>query len=219
MICSAVPMQAPPAQRSIAFHYERSGMAVPRFTLTVRADGSAIYQATYTSEASPYSPYAATQRPQPNTEATTEVTLTPATTARLFDAVRATRNFADGCASKAKNIASSGKKSLTYTAGPETASCAYDYTEDKTIVQLTDTFEAIAFTLDEGRKLEHEHRYDRLALDAETQNLVGAVQSGAAVEIAPIAPILRSLADDPQVLERVRSRAATLLAQAAATAQ
>jgi hypothetical protein len=218
MIFLAIPQHIPPPSTEVlTFHFERPGVPVPRFTLTVHSDGTAVYQASYRPEVPKYSPYAATIAAQPDTEVTTNVTLTPATTTKLFDEVRSTKNFAAGCASKAKNIASSGKKTLTYTAQANTATCSYDYTEDKTLYAVTNTFEAIAFTLDEGRKLETKHRYDRLALDPETEYLVNAVRDGNAVELALIAPTLRSLADDPQVLERVRTRAANLLAQAGAT--
>ena len=214
MIPTSTPPQAStqPSQ-TITFHFERPGLPVPIFTLTVNADGSAVYQASVRPEVSKYSPYAATIAAQPDTQVTTNVTLTPETTAKLFDEVRSTHEFANGCASKAKNIASSGKKTLTYGA----ATCKYDYTEEKPIVALTNTFQAIAFTLDEGRKLETKHRYDRLALDPETEILVNAVHDGNAVELATIASTLRALAEDPQVLERVRTRAVNLLAQAGTT--
>jgi hypothetical protein len=217
MILLAPPQAALPPPETITFHFERPGLPVPVFTLTVHADGTAIYEASVRPEVPRYSPYAATIGAQPDIQVTANVTLTPATTMKLFDEVRSTHNFANGCASKAKNIASSGKKTLTYTAEAGTATCAYDYTEDKTIYALTSTFEAIAFTLDEGRKLENKHRYDRLALDPETEYLVNAVQAGNAVELATIAPTLRSLADDPQLLERVRTRAAKLLVQTGGT--
>jgi hypothetical protein len=211
MIPLAAPYQTPvPPPETITFHFERPGLPVPLFTLTLHEDGTAVYEASYRPEVPKYSPYAATIAAQPDIQVTTKVTLTPATTGKLFDEVRSTHDFAKGCASKAKNIASSGKKTLTYGA----ASCTYDYTEDKTIAGLTSTFQAIAYTLDEGRKLEIEHRYDRLALDPEIETLVNAVRNGNAVELATISPTLRSLADDPQVLERVRTRAANLLAQA-----
>lgn len=211
MIVLAAPQQASaPAPEAITFHFERPGLPVPVFTLTVHADGSAVYQASVRPEVPKYSPYAASIAAQPNTEVTADVRLNPATTAKLFEQVRATHDFAAGCASKAKNVASSGKKTLTYNS----AACTYDYADDKTIVALTKTFEGIAFTLDEGRKLESKHRYDRLALDPETEYLVEAVRDGDAVELATIAPTLRSLVDDPQLLERVRTRAANLLAQA-----
>ena len=214
MIAFAAPLQALPVQPdAITFHFERPGEPVPVFTLTVHPDGTAVYQASYRPEIPKYSPYAATMAAQPDTQVTTDVTLTSDTTAKLFDEVRSTHNFATGCSSKAKNIASSGKKTLAYGS----ASCSYDYTEDKVIVALTNTFEAIALTLDEGRKLEIKHRYDRLALDPETEYLVNAVHDGNAVELVTIAPTLRSLVNDPQVLQRVRTRAASLLAQSGAT--
>jgi hypothetical protein len=202
---------APPARETLTFQFVRPGLPVPEFTLSVQPDGTAVYQASYAPVVPKYSPYAATLRAQPNTEVTTQVTLTPATTAALFDEARSTNGFAKGCASRAKNIASTGKKTLTLGA----ASCTYDYAEDKTIVALTRTFEAIANTLDLGRKLAIEHRFDRLALDPEIQYLAEASQRGDAVELATIAPTLRAIAEDPQVLERVRTRAANLLAQAA----
>ena len=46
-------------------------------------------------------------------------------------------------------------------------SCVYNYSDNKNVALLTDTFLGIAFTLDEGRKLDFLHRYDRLGLDAE----------------------------------------------------
>jgi hypothetical protein len=217
MMPVATPYQPTPSAETITFHFERQGLPVPIFTLTVHSDGTALYQAAYRPEVPKYSPYAASMAAQPNTEVTTNVTLTPATTSRLFEQVRSTHQFARGCASKAKNIASSGKKVLSYLAGTESATCAYDYTEDKTIATLTNSFEAIAFTLDEGRKLVSLHRYDRLGLDPESEYLMKAARDGSAMELSLIAPTLQALVDDPQVLERVRVRAAQLLAQAGAT--
>jgi hypothetical protein len=217
MILLAVPPQAaPPQPETITFHFERPGLPVPVFTLTVHADGAAVYEASVRPEVPKYSPYAASIAVQPDTQVKFNVTLTPATTAKLFEEVRSTHNLPNACASKAKNIASTGKKTLSYTSRAGTETCTYDYTEDKTIYALTSTLQAIALTLDEGRKLESKHRYDRLALDPETEYLVNAFHDGNAVELSVIAPTLRSLADDPQVLERVRMRAAKLLAQAGA---
>jgi len=202
------PPQPPASAEAVSFQFERPGAPIPSFTLMVQPDGNAVYRVSYPPEVPKYSPYAATLRAQPNTEVTMNVSLTPRTVQALFDEIRSTDGFAHGCASRAKNIASTGKKTISYRG----ATCTYDYADDKTIVALTRNFEGIAFTLDEGRKLDLKHRYDRLALDPETEYLVEAVQRGEAVDLSLIAPTLRSLADDPQVLERVRTRAANLLA-------
>jgi hypothetical protein len=216
---SPAPASAAPAapEETLSFHFERQGLPVPVFTLTVHPDGSAVYQASYAPEVPRYSPYAASIQALPNTEVTVNVVLTPATTSALFAEARATDGFHGGCNSRAKNIADTGAKTIKYVSAAGTASCTYNFSEDKNVVALTNTFEAIAFTLDEGRKIEMNHRYDRLALDHETEFLVSEAKLGHAVEIAAIAPALRSLIDDPQVMERVRTRAANLLAQAGAT--
>jgi hypothetical protein len=202
------PPQPPASAETVSFHFERPGAPIPSFTLTVQPDGTTVYRVSYPPDVPKYSPYAATLRAQPNTEVTMNVALSLGSVQALFEQLRSTAGFARGCASRAKNIASTGKKTIAYAG----ATCTYDYADDKTIVALTHAFEGIAFTLDEGRKLDMKHRYDRLALDPETEFLVEAVQRGDAVDLALIAPTLRSLADDPQVLERVRTRAANLLA-------
>ena len=206
-----------PAAESVVFRFDRGNAPVPQFTLTVQRDGAAVYQVAYPPEIPKYSPYAATLAAQPRTTATMNVKLTAATTAKIFERVQSTNGFKEPCASKAKNIADTGTKTLTYVSAAGQASCTYNYSDEKTIVALTSTFQGIALTLDEGRKIEQKHRYDRLALDPETEYLAEAVKQGYAVEIAVIAPALQSLVDDPQVLERVRTRAANLLAQVGAT--
>jgi hypothetical protein len=201
---------------TITFRFERQA-PIPSYTMTIHGDGTAIYQVSYPPEVPRYSPYAESIKALPNTDVTMKVTLSSAGAAKLFERLRSTNGFSGGCASKAKHIADTGTKTLTFTSSSSTHACVYNYAEDKTIVAITSTLQAIALTLDEGRKLETKHRYDRLALDPETEFLVSAAQQGTAVEFGTIAPVLRSIADDPQVLERVRSRASNLLALAAAT--
>lgn len=215
MIALSAQAIPPNPTDTVTFRFERAGNVVPNFTLTVHADGSATYQVSYPPQIPKYSPYAATLKAQPNTDVTITTTLSAVTTAKLFDRLNSTNGFKAGCASKAKNIADTGTKTLTYTSAAGAATCVYNYAEDKTIVALTDTFQAIALTLDEGRKLETEHRYDRLALDPEIEFLTKQAKAGNAIEFNTIGPILHAIADDPQVLERVRTRAAALLAQAA----
>ena len=208
-----------PVSESLTFSLERGGLPVPSYSFVLGTDGAATYQVAYPAETPKYSPYAAAAATAPPTNVTMHVMLSPATTAMLFDKVRGTDGFRRPCASKAKHIADTGVKTLTYVSGTGTATCTYNYTEEKSIAALTTSFESIALTLDEGRKLEAKHRFDRLSLDPESDYLVKAVKAGNATELGTIAPVLQSLVDDPQVLERVRQRAAELLAQAAVPAK
>jgi len=199
-----------PAEPELTFHFERAGLPVPVFTFTLHPNGSGTYVASYANSvpASKYSPYpAAAAAP---VETSSPITLSPKTTSLLFDRVRASDHL-QNCESKVKNVANTGAKTITYT-GPEgSAHCTYNYTENKAVATISETFQGIAETLDEGRNIEQKHRFDRLGLDHELSILADNVRDGRALEVATIAHVLQSLVDDSQVMERVRKRAAGLL--------
>ncbi len=207
--------QAPDApDATLTYHYERLGLPVPIYTFTIHRDGSGTYVATYLQAPAnrrQESSVSASADPLPP-PTTTPITLNTMTTARLFDHIHSTNLFRGGCASKAKNIASTGDKTLEYIGPDGQASCKFNYTESKTIAAVVEMFEGIANTLDMGRTLDFDHRFDRLGLDEKMTQLVTAMQDGRALELQTITPILRSIADDPQVIERVRVRASKLLA-------
>jgi hypothetical protein len=72
----------------------------------------------------------------------------------------------------------------------------------------------VAGTILEGARLELLLQHDRLGLDAETEYLMEAAGDGRAQQIVAIRGILERLAEDDQVMERVRKRARVLLARA-----
>jgi hypothetical protein len=188
---------ASPSKAEVRFDFARVGLPVPKFTLDIRNDGTG----TYTAEDS-----SAGQSQQVHRE----FTLTAATTKRIFTLARTVRP--DTCASKAKNIADSGTKTLTYIASGTTSSCTYNYTEVKDLQALTDIVQGITETMDQGRRLDFLHRFDRLGLDDAISFLAEEISSGRALEIGTIEPTLRSIAADAQVMQRVRTKAAALLA-------
>jgi hypothetical protein len=69
----------------------------------------------------------------------------------------------------------------------------------------------ITETMDAGRELERLHRYDRLGLDDAMATLTKEAADGRALEMGTIAPTLRAIAGDSEVMRRVRTRAAELL--------
>lgn len=213
---SADPQQADaPKPAQVAFQFLRPGVEVPEFVLEVNEDGSGRYKAeqVYVGPGISSGPSSPTQHIDRG------VSLSPATTRAIFAAARELNRFNDPCASPAKNIADTGKKTLRYTGEGGDGTCTYNYAQDKRVVLLTQTFEAIAATLDLGRKLDFDHRFDRLGLDAVTARLVEETDAGRAIELGTIAPTLRSLAEDADLLERVRSRANKLLQQTQAQDQ
>ena len=205
-----VVIQPVVTQPVVSFKFERVGMPVPRFTLQVREDGTGSYQADVTAGVSSDASMA--------TEAGKHVyqiiKLTPAMVEKIFKVERELKHFNIACASKAKNIADTGTKTLSYVGPDGRGSCVYNYSENKNVAMLTDTFLGVAFTLDEGRRLEFLHRYDRLGLDAEMSVLSREAEAGRALELGTIAPTLTAIAGDMALMQRVRLRAAKMLEQA-----
>jgi hypothetical protein len=134
-------------------------------------------------------------------------------TAHVFEVAHHHHLFNEGCESHLK-VAFEGWKKFSYS-GPEgSGSCTFNYSKEKEIEELGDSFQAVAETILEGARLEKLLQHDRLGLDKEMEYLVDAADSGRAMEISTIRQILVRLADDDDVLERVRKRARLLLAQA-----
>ncbi len=196
----------------VVFQFERVGLPVPKFTLRVAEDGTGRYEADQAEIPATLN----SMRGQAAQHIDRTFHLTSATTGKIFKDARAANHFDIECASKAKNIADTGKKTLTYTGPDGSGSCTYNYSENKTIGALTEIFLAVAFTMDEGRRLEFLHRYDRLGLDAEMISLSQELEAGRALELGTIAPTLASLADDGALIQRVRLKAQKMLEQVSA---
>ena len=203
----------PTAQPTVTYQFDRTGMSVPRFTLVVHEDGSGTYHA---EEVERRSADSVVQQVSLK-EIDRSLTVSAETAAKVFATARALDHFNVFCGTKAKNIADTGKKTLTY-AGPDgTGSCQYNYSDDKSVTALTEIFYAIAYTMDVGRRLDFERRFDRLGLDAELLSLEKSVTDKNAMELGTIAPTLQKIAGDNEVMQRVRVRATKLLEQSSGT--
>jgi hypothetical protein len=194
-------------QPEVSFQFERPGLAVPRFTLSVREDGTGTYKA----DEAPVSGGNVALQPTTGKHIDRTISLSQSTAASIFRMARSLDRFNVECASKAKNIADTGKKTLSYSGADGRGSCTYNYSENKSVASLTEIFQAIAFTLDEGRRLEYLHRYDRLGLDAEMETLIHEHDQKRALELGTISTTLTSLANDDALMQRVRTRAVKLL--------
>ena len=129
----------------------------------------------------------------------------------MFATARKNKLFAISCDDGGKNIAFQGNKTLAYE-GPEgQGSCMYNWSKNAQINKLTDQFESVATTLEEGSRLERQYEHGRLSLDTEMEALEQMVHEGRAIEVENIAPILEKLASDEAILQRVQRRARALL--------
>ncbi len=189
-------------QQQITFRFDRPvpGVAVPHYSFELHRDGSAIYHAEVMTPGQ--------SEPQPVERS---LSFTSSTLNHVFEAAAALQASSTPCASRLKNIADTGTKTVTFSDGPKEAICTFNYTENKGAVQITDLFQGFELTLEAGRALAFKRRFDRLGLDAEMAILVTQVDEGRAQGLEAIASTLRSIAADTELIERVRVQAGKLL--------
>lgn len=192
----------------LRFTYENPQLQPAKYTITVNADGSGQFVSQAGTAISDV-PGATVAGPQDR-----PIHVSRALREEMFAIARKNRFFAIACDAHVKNIAFQGAKTLEY-AGPDGhGSCQYNWSKNAQVDKLTDSFQAIAATLDEGAKLERQYEHGRLSLDRELDLLTEMVQAGRAAELENIAPILGKLAGDEAVLQRVQRRSRALLEQA-----
>ena len=221
IVCSAIAFGSdgrtcavprPQNRAEVSFQFDRTGLPVPRFTLRIHEDGTGSYQADQAESAGHGKLDARSGRPayrpshQPDS----------GDVAKIFKAARAVELLQYRMCVEGEEYREHGQEDAELHGADGSGSCTYNYSENKTVDTLTDTFLAIAFTMDEGRRLEFLHRYDRLGLDAEMISLAQEAEAGRALELGTIAPTLAAIADDTAVIQRVRLRAQKMLEQVAA---
>jgi hypothetical protein len=198
------PSQAGP---QVAFSYENEKLQPAKYNMVIFENGAGHFHsepgATPLEETAAYQPL-----PQ---SLDREIQLSPVSTEKIFATAKAQKFFSVACQDEKDKIAFQGTKQLSYKGADGTGSCTYNWSKIAAIQKLTELLESIAFTLEEGRRLELEHKHDRLALDAELEVLLTTAKDGRAAEIKNIQPTLQAIADDEEVLERARSRARKLL--------
>jgi hypothetical protein len=199
----AAQVAAPVGQ--IRFTYENPKLQPQKYVLTVDEDGTGHYR----SEVSAAEPTDSEGTPTGSQDR--PIHISKALRESMFAAARKNKLFAIACEDREKNIAFQGTKTLEYEGAEGKGSCVYNWSGNSQINKLSDQFEAIASTLEEGSKLQHQYEHGRLSLDLEMEFLEQMVKDGRATEVGNIAPILQTLADDEAVLQRVQRRARALL--------
>lgn len=111
-------------------------------------------------------------------------------------------------------IAQTGSKTLSYADAGHHTSTTYNYSEDPTIQELTAIFQGISTTIEGGRKLDFDRRFDKLSLDQDLRALEEQSNEGRLYEVQAIAPLLQRLASDRTVLHIAQQRAERILRKA-----
>jgi hypothetical protein len=145
---------------------------------------------------------------------TLDFTLSSRSLEKIFRDARETDYFHGDFNFKKHTVASTGKKTLSYTDPERQFETTYDYSENKAIEEITNILLGISNTIEHGRKLQYLHRFDRLGLDAELKGMENAMESHNLAELQIIAPTLKSIAEDTAIMNIARQRAQKLLAKA-----
>ncbi len=136
--------------------------------------------------------------------------LSTANRQKIFQLAKNT-NYFQGNFDYPKKIAQTGRKTLEYESPEVHGSVTYNWSENKDVQELTRIFLAIANTVDYGCKLAYQYRFDKLGMDKRVRELEQLQANGEVEELAAIEPILRKIADDPNLMRITRQSAKHLL--------
>ncbi|MGB9028991.1 MAG: hypothetical protein WCC27_02640 [Acidobacteriaceae bacterium] len=200
--------QTPLAAAHITYTFEHPQLQPSRFTIAIDETGAG----RFTSEPGP-APTDASDGVFP-TPLDRPIVLDDALRADLFRYARSHDFFATRCSTRQTTLAFTGNKTLAYSGPDGSGSCTFVWAGDPALQRIADDLGAVAFTIEEGRRLDLEVQHDRLGLDAELETLQDAVKGHRALDLPNIAPALQTIADNQQVMDRARKRAQALLAHA-----
>lgn len=204
--CAAQPGTAPAGQAVMTVEFSNPQLSPSHWVLTLHPDGSGHFQSTA-------GPAAADPPEQIRTpDVSRDVQLSPRFAASAFETARRHDWFNDACESHLK-VAFQGWKTLSYAGPAGKGACTFNFSRQKDIQDLGDSFLAVSDTILEGVRLEMLLQHDPLGLAKEMESLAAAAQDGRAQQLCAIKEILQRLAQDDNVMGMVRRRAQWLLAR------
>jgi hypothetical protein len=130
---------------------------------------------------------------------------------RVFDLAAQSHYFSGKIDSGNRKIAFTGAKKLTYRDVSRNNGAEYNYSTLAPVQQLTELFQRVAATMEFGRRLAHNHRYQKLALDDELKHMESQAQDNQLAELQAVEPVLREIFEDTSVMNVVRARAQRLI--------
>ncbi len=129
------------------------------------------------------------------------------TTARIFSLVESLNYFRSLDLDSHHKVANMGLKTFTYEAGKEINRVQYNYTENRTTQQLTETFEKIGNVEEQIGQLEYEMKYDHLSLPQTLRQIQVDMDDHNYLEAALMIPTLEKICTNPHFLHLAQSRA------------
>jgi hypothetical protein len=203
---AAGPLAAQGTAR-IVFTFEHPQLQPARYTIAIDENGTGHFA----SQPGPVDAYASDEVvPAPVDR---DIRIDESLRAGLFSYARAHSFFAARCDKANAGLAFTGNKTLAYTGTDGEGTCRFVWAADPVLQRLTDQLNAVAFTIEIGRRLNVEVQHDRLGLDSELASLQDAIKDQRASDLPNIATELQAIAGDQQVMDRARKRAVALLSR------
>ena len=139
-----------------------------------------------------------------------EFTASEPTRTKIFDLAKAV-NYFKGDFEYKGNIAKTGTKTLTYRDGSKESQTSLNYSSNSQLMQLISIFQNISNTMEVGRKLAFQIKFDKLGVDATLKRMEEMNKQGLLLEIQAIEPVLKQIATDHSFMNIARQRAQRLL--------
>ena len=197
--------QTVPTSATLIFKFDNPQLQPARFQITLHADGTGHF----ISQVGSAPPTDIAELPPEGQER--DIIVSDAAKTKIFLIAQKEHGFSGKCDTGGTKVAFQGTKTLMYDGPGAQGTCTYNFSSDAKIQWLTSELLGLAVTLEEGRRLTVMHDHGRLTLDAELETLSKLVQDGQATELVNIAPVLRAILADANVMDRARRRAQLLL--------
>lgn len=200
----------------VSFDLVRPGVTPPHYSIAVESTGKAAYRAEERTEQDD-NPATSTEEPY-----VLKFTISEPNRSRIFELAKQANLFKGNFDYTKSRIANTGAKTLTYAEGklPEPfhypvegilSQTTYNWSENPAIQELTRIFEGIQVTLEFGRRLDFDRRFDKLGLDGELKRLQEMQKSGQVQEVQAIETVLNNISNDVSVMHIARQRAREIL--------
>ncbi len=169
--------------------------------MVIRADGSSHYEST--------------GRLSADSDATDSFefafSVSPEMRQKIFELTARANYFLKDVDSHHKNLANTGKKTLSYKDSRRQGESTFNYSSNSAVQALTNSFQTLSATLECGHRLQYDRQYQKLALDEELKRMEELERRNELPEIQAIRPILEQIVADASVVNISRGRAEHLL--------
>lgn len=196
-----VSKSAEPVAPIVTFTLDFPASQPEHYSIRVPVDGPAHYQST-----------GRITRDSDDTDSFDfDFVLSVAAREKIFRLSASAGHFRRDLDSHQKNLAFTGKKTLTYKDARESGEATFNYSSNPAARELAELFQSLSATLEFGHRLDYDHRYQKLALFEELKLMQQMAEEKQLIEVAAIQPILEQIVADQSVVNVARARAQQLL--------